>query len=185
LQAELNKSDRCGERVSISNATLAPAAPAGNLTVQLHFEKWICVKALGRDDAKRLLGGDATVQVILTPRLENGTAAQSAAGQTANQSVHLDADIGTIDANGPLGELLRSGAVGTALRDKIREAMLKAIQKSVELDGVIPPETKQYLTVQTIGFADAGFGRLALDLAGRLQVPGAQIASLLTQFSNR
>jgi hypothetical protein len=181
LQAELNKSDRCGERVSITNATLAPAPPAGDLSVQLHFEKWICLKALGRDDAKKLIGGDATIHVILTPQLESGTVA----GQANVQTVHLDADIGTIDADGPLGELLRSGAVATALRDKIREAMLKTIQKSVELDGVIPSQTKRFLKVQSVGFADAGFGRLALDLAGQLQVPGDQVLAVLAQFSNR
>ena len=181
LQAELNKSDRCGERVSITDATLTPAPPAGNLSVQLHFEKWICIRALGRDDAKKLLAGEATIHVILTPQLGEG----SAPGQTTIQTVRLDADISTIEADGPLGELLRSGAVGTVLRDKIREAMLKTIQKSVELEGVVPSQTKRFLKVQTVGFADGGFGRLALDLAGRLQVPGDQVLAVLAQFSNR
>lgn len=189
LQAELNKSEHCGDRVSIQNATLAPAAPRGNLAVQLHFEKWICIKALGQNNAKKLIGGDATVHVFLTPLIENSAAPGQIPGQTAPQTApqtaRLDADIDTIDADGPLGELLRSGSVGPALRDKIREALQKAVRKSTDLEGVMPSEAKHFVTIQTIAFADAGFGRLALDLAGRLTVPGEQVSSVLEQFGNR
>ena len=177
LQTELNKPDRCGERIAVQHASLAPATPRGNLAVQLHIEKWICVKALGQNDAKKLVGGDATVHVFLTPYLEKS--------ETAAQTVRLEAEIDTIDADGPLGELLRSGSIGTALRDKIREEILKAIHKAVDLEGVMPSETKRFLTLQTIVFADAGFGRLALELAGRLMVPGEQVSSVLEQFGNR
>ena len=108
LQAELNQSNKCGERISVENATLAPAAPAGRLTVQLHFEKWACIKAFGKENARRLVAGNGTVEVLLMPRIEQGNA------------VRLDADVGRIDADGSLGELLRSGSLGPALRDKIR-----------------------------------------------------------------
>lgn len=186
LQTELNKADRCGERVSVGNTTLAPAAPAADLTVQLHFEKWICIKALGRDSAKKLLAGDATVHVILTPSM--GSIENSAAAKTPSptrQTVRLDAEIGAIDADGPLGDLLRSGSVGSAVRDKIREAMLKAFQKSTELEGVMPAEAQRYVTIQKAAFADRGSGRLELDLTGRLQIPGEQVSSVLEQFGNR
>ncbi len=179
LQTELNKSDRCGERLSIRSATLTPASPAGILAVQAHFEKWICIKALGQDSAKKLIGGDATLQVKLTPRVEDAT--QGKTGQT----VRLDAEIGTINADGPLGELLRSGTVGPALRDKIRESLLAAIQKSTQLDGVIPAEAQRFVTIQTIAFGDRGSGRLELDFAGRMQLPGDQIAAVLDQLGNR
>lgn len=182
LQAELNKPDRCGERISVQNATLVPATPAGHMAVQLHFEKWVCIKALGQESAKKLVGGDATIQVILTPRVEsNATPDRTDAGQ----AVRLDAEIGAIDADGPLGELLRSGSVGPALRDRIRDALQKAMQKSTDLEGVVPAQARRFVTIQTIAFGDRGSGRLELDLAGRLRVPGDQVSSLLEQLGNR
>lgn len=172
LQAELNQSNRCGERIAIEHATLAPAAPSGRLTVQLHFEKWACFKAFGKQNAKRLLGGNGIVQVILTPRVEDGNA------------VRLDAEIGNIDADGSLGEVLRSGSAGAAMRDKIREVLLKTIQKSADLEAVVPAQARPFVTIQSAAFADAGSGRLALNLAGQLLVPGPQVSSVLEQFRN-
>ena len=124
-----------------------PAAPAGQLTVQLHFEKWACFKAFGKENAKRLLGGNGTVQVILTPRVEEGS------------TVRLDAEIGDIEADGSLGEALRSGSLGDALRDKIREALLKAIRKAAYLEAVVPAQVRPFVTVQTVAFADGGSAR--------------------------
>jgi len=172
LQAQLNQSNRCGERISIEHATLSPAAPAGRLTVQLHFEKWACLKAFGKENAKRLLGGNGTVQVILTPRVEEGN------------TVRLDAEIGKIDADGSLGEVLRSGSVGATMRDKIREALLKAIRKSADLEAVVPSQARPFVTIQSAAFADEGSGRLALNLVGRLLLPEAQVSSVLEQFRN-
>jgi hypothetical protein len=63
LKAELNRSDRCGERISVQRATLRPAAPAAALTASVDYEKWACVKALGKQIAKRLVRGNAAVPV--------------------------------------------------------------------------------------------------------------------------
>ena len=54
LDAQLNKDDRCGERITIQNATLKPLEPAGVALVQLHVERWACVKVLGKQAAKKL-----------------------------------------------------------------------------------------------------------------------------------
>lgn len=182
LQTELNKSDHCGERLSIRNATLTPDSPAGLLAVQLHFEKWICIRALGPDSAKKLVGGDATVRMKLTPRIDDAASDKTVA---TRQTIRLDAEILNIDAEGKLGEILRSGTVGPALREKIRESLLAAVQKSTQLDGVIPAEAQRFVTLQTIAFGDRGNGRLKLDFAGRMQLPGEQIASVLDQLGNR
>jgi len=178
LQAELNQSNRCGERISVEKAALMPAAPAGNLAVQLHFEKWACFKAFGRENAKRLVGGDGTVNVILTPRV-----AGEGAGGTQNQTVRLDAEIGDIDADGSLGELLHS-EYGAVLREKIREALLKAIQKFASLEAVLPERARPFVTIQSVVFGERGSGILLLNLAGRLQIPAEQASTLLEQFRN-
>jgi hypothetical protein len=173
LQAELNQSNRCGERISIENSTLIPAAPAGNLTVQLHFEKWACIKAFGKENAKRLLGGNGAVVVILTPRVEDGKA------------VRLDAAIGRIDADGSLGEALHSGSLGAALRDKIRDALVKAIEKAADLNAVVPEQARPFASIESAVFADGGSNRLQLNLAARLAVPARQASLVLEQLHNR
>jgi hypothetical protein len=172
LQTELNQSNRCGERISVEKATLMPAAPAGRMTVDLHFEKWACFKAFGKENAKRLVGGNGSVQVLLTPRVQDGN------------TVSLDAEIGNIDADGSLGELLHSD-YGATLRDKIRQALLKAIQKSASLEAVVPAQAQPFVTIQSVEFVERGSGILVLNLSGRLKVPGAQVASVLEQFHNK
>jgi hypothetical protein len=179
LQAELNQSNRCGERISVEKATLLPGAPTGNLTVQLHFEKWVCIKALGRENAKRLASGNGTVNVILTPRVQ-----EEGAGGAVNQAVRLDAEIGNIEADGSLGELLHS-EYGATLRDKIREALLKAIRNSTSLEAVVPERARPFVTIQSVAFAERGTGILLFDLTGKLQIPGEQVSAVLEQFRNR
>jgi len=70
LRAQLDRSDRCGDRIAIQSATLAPADPASLLTTRLHYERWACVKALGKQITSRLAGGDALVKVKITPKVE-------------------------------------------------------------------------------------------------------------------
>jgi hypothetical protein len=174
LQAELNQSNRCGERISVERATLVPAAPAARMTVQLHFEKWACFKAFGKENTTRLVGGNGTVQVLLTPRVDQGN----------TQTVRLDAEVGAVDADGSLGELLHS-EYGNTLRDKIREALLKAIQKSSSLEAVVPAQARPFVTLQSVEFAERGTGILMLNLAGQVKVPPEQVSSVLEQFGKR
>ncbi len=89
LQSLLNKSDGCGERLSIQNAILTPAPTAAQLTIQFHFEKFDCVKllgkeALGKQSSKRLLGGNDTALLLITPVVEQTNA------------VRLSADVGRL-----------------------------------------------------------------------------------------
>lgn len=171
LKAELNRDDKCGERISIEEAVLHPAAPAANLTARLHVEKWACFRAFGKENAKRLIGGNAVVEVKVTPQVEDGT------------GIHLDADVGRIDADGSLGELLHSGSMGDTLRDKIRESVLKAIRKATDFNTVVPPQVRPYATVQSLSFA--GDARLELRLTAQVKVPASQAASVLDQLRTR
>ena len=69
LTSQLNRSDRCGDRLSLDRAALVPSAPSGVLTANVNFERFACVKAFGKQIAKRLLGGHAVIEVNLTPEL--------------------------------------------------------------------------------------------------------------------
>jgi hypothetical protein len=108
LASELDKDERCGDRIRIEDAKLTPAEPASFAVVQLHYERWGCAKLLGKQEVKRLIGGDALVQMKLTPSVgENHT------------DLRLAAELGSIEAAGSLGELLRTGTLGEMLREKI------------------------------------------------------------------
>jgi hypothetical protein len=51
LRAQIDRSDRCGERIAIQNANLTPLTPASLVVAKLHFERWTCVK--GHDTSRR------------------------------------------------------------------------------------------------------------------------------------
>jgi hypothetical protein len=81
LSSQLDKDDRSGERISIQNATLKPAEPASIAVVHLHVERWACVKVLGKQAAKKVVGGNAQIPIKLTPVIEkDSTGVTTAAG---------------------------------------------------------------------------------------------------------
>jgi hypothetical protein len=174
LSSEMDKDDRCGERITIQNATLTPADPASLAMIQLHFERWECVKLLGKQAAKKLVGGDAQVQVKLTPAVaEDGTGLQ------------LVPELGEIQADGSLGELLRSGALGGTIREKIQNAMLSALQKGTNLGATLPPAVQGYVTIKNAKFKDAGDGRLLVVLDGEARITQEQVRLLSDQVKER
>jgi hypothetical protein len=67
LQSQLDKNDPCGDRIAIEHASLMPAGPAGRAVVQLHYERYTCVKAFGKRMAKKLVGGNGLIQMKFTP----------------------------------------------------------------------------------------------------------------------
>jgi hypothetical protein len=174
LSAQLDRSDRCGDRIAIQNATLAPADPASLLTTRLHYERWACVKALGKQITSRLAGGDAVVKVKITPSVE------------ADRAVKLEPEVGEIEADGSLGELLRSGSLGDALRQKLHTSLESALEKgAANLNATLPPAAQSYAAIRRVEFRDAGAGRLEVVLVGEIRIPAAQVPSLLDQIKQR
>ena len=167
LSSQLNRSEKCGDRLTIEHATLTPNAPIALLTANLHYEKWACAKVFGKDVVKRLAGGDGAVDVRLTPVVD------------ANRTIRLQSDIGEIRAEGSLGEALRSGSLGPALRDKIRTALAAAMDKA-NLEASIPPELQAVAAIQAAQFVD-GAGRLCLNLSGEVRISAEQLRILIDQ----
>lgn len=167
LRAHLNRDEKCGDRIAVQNATLVPAAPAATLTANLHVEKWACAKALGKEVAKRLTGGDAAVIVRLTPALEDAGA------------VRLDADVVSMDASGPLGDLLRSGPLGDALREKIRHSLVSSLRKVADFKASLPPAVQQIAAIRGAEFRDGGSGALVLAVSSEVHVTEERARSLL------
>lgn len=173
LRSQLDRSDRCGERIAIQNATLTPLAPASLLLTRLHFERWTCVKVFGKERPNKLVGGIGTIEVKLTPAVEG------------DSTLRLAPEIGRVEAQGPLGELLRSGSLGAALREKITRALLSAMQKGTNFKATLPPAAQDYASIQNARFEDAGAGGLNVVLDGEIRISNDQIKVLASQLKER
>jgi hypothetical protein len=171
LQAELNRSDRCGERLSVAQGTLAPKQPIGVLTASVHYERWGCIKAFGKQVEKRLVGGNAVVEVRLTPSVE------------ANH-VSLQAEVEKIDADGSLGEVLRSGSLGDSIRQKIAASIESAIERAVNPKSTLPAQIQSAATLQTVQFEDGGAGRLHVLVAGEVHISPEQFHATAKQLAH-
>ena len=174
LSSQLDKDDRCGERVAIQNATLRPVEPASVAVVQLHVERWVCVKVLGKQAAKKLLGGDAQIQIKLTPAIDKDST-----------ELRLVPEVGEIQADGSLGELLRSGALGETIREKIRSSILSALNKGTNVGATLPPAVQGYVTIQSAEFKDGGDGSLLAVLDGEARITPEQVKLLSDQVKER
>jgi len=174
LSEQLDKDDRCGDHIEIQNATLSPAAPAALAMVHLHYERYGCAKILGRQQSKRLVGGNAMIPMTLTPAVEE------------NQTqLRLVPQVGVVQADGSLGELLRSGSLGEMLQEKIRKSILAAMQKGTDLSATLPPAVQGYVTIESAQFQDAGAGRLLVQLHGQIRISNEQIQALAKQVKER
>jgi hypothetical protein len=162
LRAQLNEDNRCGNRLSVEQAALAPEAPSAMLTAVVHFEKFACAKAFGKEMVKRLVGGNGTVRVRLTPVVDSPAGA------------HLNAEVLPIEADGQLGEILRSGQYGAALSEHIRKTLQSDLEKSTAFKGALPPSITNIAALRSAAFRDAA-GRLVLTVSGEVQATADQI----------
>ncbi len=170
LASELNRDERCGERLSIQHAALAPAPPSALLTANMHYERFACIQAFGKERGKRLVGGNGTVTLKLTP----------SAGPAG---IAMAAEVLKIDAGGTLGDLLRSGAAGDAIKDKIAASIERAVRKSLDLKSTLPPAVRSAASIQTVRFAGGPSGRLWISVEGEVRISAAQFRSLARQWS--
>lgn len=174
LSSQLDKDDRCGDHIEIQNATLTPAAPAAIAVVQLHYERYGCAKVFGKQQSKRLVGGNAIIPMTLTPAVEED-----------HTELRLVPTVGQIQADGSLGELLRSGTLGEMLQEKIHKAILNAMQKGTDLSATLPPAVQGYATIENAQFKDAGSDHLLVLLSGKIQITNDQIQALSKQVKER
>ncbi len=121
----------------------------------MHYERYVCTKALGKEIVKRLVGGNGVVEASLTPAVGDG-------------HIVLTAQVRKVDADGSLGELLRSGSLGDSIRTKIAASIESAVQKAANLKTALPAQVESSAAIKTVQFADGGAGRLWLTIAGEL-----------------
>jgi hypothetical protein len=170
LRSKLDKSETCGERISIQSATLTPRLQQSVATVQFHYERWSC---RGRDHVTEIVDGNGTIEIKLTPSI----------GNTAQ--LQLAADIGRVDAAGLLGDMLRSGSLGETLRDEITELVLTALREGADFRELLPLAARQSATLQTAHFQSTGSGRLFLTLEGTFELSSDEATALTTELKER
>jgi len=168
LSAAVNRNDRCGERLSVERVSLAPDTPGGLLTANVNYERYACVKALGKQIVKRLVGGHGVIEVSLTPSV-------------TDNNISLDAQVRKVDADGTLGDVLRSGDVGDSIREEIADSIESAIQKVTDLKATLPAAIENAAIIKSIQFADGGAGRLWLKLGGEVRLPAVEVRRAVGQ----
>jgi hypothetical protein len=172
LRAQLDKSDRCGERVAIRQARLTPSAPAGSLRVQLHYERWTCTGMYGQGTPNEVAESDGSVEFKLSATVEKSNA------------LKVTAALGSVQANGMLADALRSGDLGDDLRDKVTQSVLSAMQAAADFKTTLPAAVQNGAVVQTAKFQDSGAGNLRVVIEGQIQMSNEQ-ANLLASELNQ
>jgi hypothetical protein len=172
LAAQLDRSERCGERLAVQHAAIDPATPSAILTANVHYERFACIKAFGKENAKRLVGGNAVVTVKLTPSY-------------GPDGIAMASSVQKIDADGSLGELLRSGSLGDAIKDRIAASVESAVRKSLDLKSTLPPAVQSVATIQAVGFDSSPQGSLWISAGGEVHLTAAQFHSLAQQLQSR
>lgn len=172
LRAELNRSDKCGERLSVDHAVLAPSDAAALLTVNLHYERWGCAKVFGKEAVKRLVGGNGVVVVALTP-------------SAGPDGIGMASEVKKIDADGSLGEVLRSGSLGASVKEKIAASIRNAIRKCLDLKAALPPRIASAATFESVRFSGGPEGRLWISVGAALHLAPGEFQALARDVQSR
>jgi hypothetical protein len=167
LHAQLDKAERCGERIEIRTATLTPLGPASLVVVQLHFERWSC---RGGGQANEMAEGIGTIEVKLTPSVG------------ADGALRLTPEIARVDAEGLIGQLLRAGSPGETLRDEIMESLLSAIRHGGDFNTTLPAAARGNATLHGAQFQGTGSGKLLVLLEGEIRLSNEQAASFIDEL---
>lgn len=187
LRAQLDTADSCGQRIAIQQATLAPSTPTGLLVVKLHFERWTCSQAFGKQTSNELAEGDGTVEIKLTASVEKpGTLPGKPTGTsegTLPAKLKIMAAFGRIDATGMMGEALRSGSLGENLRSTAAQSVLTAAQTGSDFKTTLPPAVQNSAVLQSARFQDTGVGTLTIVLDGQLEISNEQADALASQLN--
>jgi len=176
LQAQLDTSQMCGQRVAIRQASLTPATPASLVVVRLHFERWMCTRTLGQQTANELAEGDGRVEIKVTAAMETPNA-------SAPSSLKITAAFGRIDAAGMLGEELRSGSLGEDLRNQVVQSVLSAARAGSDFKSSLPPAVQSSAVIQSAKFQDVGVGGLSIVLEGQIKLSNEQADQLASQIN--
>jgi hypothetical protein len=134
----------------------------------------VSITASAIQEAKKLVDGDAQVQIKLTPQIDEN-----------NTELRLVPEMGQIQADGSLGELLRAGPLGEMIRNKVQSSVSTALNKGANLKATLPPSVQDYASIQNAEFKDGGSGNLLVVLDGQVRLTQEQVQYLTSQLKQR
>jgi hypothetical protein len=170
LAAQLNKAETCGERIGIRNAALSPRDPAASVVVQLHYERWAC---FGRDTVNEMAEGNGTIEMKLT----------AAVGEDG--ALRLVPEVVRIDAEGLIGELLRSGSLGDAVRDAVAQSVQSTVRQGGDFKVNLPAAAQGHAMLRHAQFEGTGAGRVIAVLDGEIRVSNEKATALTSELRGR
>jgi hypothetical protein len=160
----MNREDRCGERIRLQEANLAPDIPAAEALVRLHYERWTCSPGYG--GTREITEGNATVYMRLT----------SSVG--ANGQVQISTEIVRVEAERFLADLVKSGSLG----DKLREQMSSAVTAGVANLKTMVPVVGDATVTRSVVFASSHAEELSVVVDGELRMSDEQVQFLREQL---
>jgi len=170
LRNAVNSERACGERLSLLRATLMPSVPDGSLNLQLHYERWACLRIGGQTTPTELAENDGSVDIQVLPVAVPG-------------GLQVKTDFARIDATGVMADALRTGDLGSDLRQKVAHAFLAAMRTVSDFKSALPPALQGSTTLHSAKFENDGADDLELMLQGEAQLSEEQAKSLAGQLN--
>lgn len=170
LRSHLDTSDRCGERIDIQTAELTPRNPAAMVVAQLHFERWTCSPIFGQGGMSEIVEGNGTIEIQLTPAV------------APDGTMKLVTQIGQVQAQGLIGDLLRSGSLGQTIRDKTAEVFVSIMRQSTDFKNALPSGVRNYAILRHAEFQGTGSGRLIVRLSGEINVSSDRLSAVTSEL---
>lgn len=162
MQRYVNRNDDCNEIINVHTISLAPQGNALRVYAAGHYEDWECpwTEVLGMriDGGKhRIFEQDGDATILLTP-------------QTNGDVIWMSVEVVRMNANGLLGELLRTDLFGPWIRDMILQSVPQTIQLG-SIQQQLPPELRGFpIRLTRAAFYDRGSGRLGLRASATITV---------------
>ncbi len=154
----------------MEDATLTPSTPVSELVTRVHYQRWVCVR-MGRDQtSNEVAESRATVDMMLT------------LGVGADGQLQIVPEIKQVSADRFLADLLRTGELGNALRERVVQAMLGAIAGS---KGALPASAKDLVRARNARFESTPGDYLSAIVSGELRISDEQTKALGNELKER
>ena len=100
-----------------------------------------------------------------------------------NGTLQLAPEVNRIDADSFVGEQLRSGSLGVAVRDEITRLLLSTMQTGIYSKAILPAAAQPYAVIDKVEFREAG--GLHVVLNGTMQLSDEQVKLMVNQLKDR
>lgn len=170
LGTQLNGGERCGERYSIDDATLAPSTGTSvTVSTKIYAERWMCSRALGESELAQGSGG---ADVKATPVVG------------ANGEIEIRTETAGVQGKGFLADSLHGGTLDTKLQRSVA-ALLSSTIRATDFQATLPAAGAAAAKIKAAKFQGAEGGDLTLILEGEMRMSQDQAQALGNQLKER